>query len=266
MFFVSNKARPLVIAHRGGGGLWPENTLLAFDKARMLGVDVIETDVHSTSDGVLVMMHDATVDRTTNGTGRIQDMTFAQLRQLDAGYRWTNDNGRTFPYRGKGLVVPTVEEAFKAQPDMRFNIEPKQSSPSINKPLCELLRNKRMVDRVVIGSFSAGVLEEFRSICPEVATSASPAEVSQFLAMQRSGVATAYSPPMQALQVPEYWGGMQVVTKSFVEAAHNRKLQVHVWTVNDVEDMKRLLGEGVDGIMTDYPDRLLELLNRRAAK
>ena len=258
--FFKNQIRPLVIAHRGGARLWPENTLYAFEKAKDLGVDVIEIDVRVTRDGHLVVMHDETVERTTNGAGRVHEMTLLKLKELDAGYRWSSDNGATFPLRGRGLTVPTLEEAFAALPDMRFNIEPKQDVPSMAEPLCQLIRQHGMTDKVVVGSFKQVVLDEFRQTCAEVATSASPSEVSKFLAMQKVGLDRAYSPPMQALQVPEYVGSLRVLSKSFVEAAHSRNLQVHAWTVNETEDMRRLLEMGVDGVMTDYPDRLLELL------
>jgi glycerophosphoryl diester phosphodiesterase len=119
-----------------------------------------------------------------------------------------------------------------------------------------------MAERVVVASFRQGTLEQFRRECPEVATSASASEASGFLARYKAGLAASYSPPMQALQVPEYAGGMQVLTREFVAAAHGRNLHVHAWTVNAPEDMRRLLDLGVDGIMTDYPDRLLELLNK----
>lgn len=248
----------LVFAHRGGGGLAPENTLDAFEKARYLGVDVIETDVHSTSDGKLIVMHDGSVDRTTDGSGQVSEMTLADLKKLDAGFRWTQDGGQTYPFRGKGISIPTLEEVFTAFPDMKFNIEPKQGSPSIIKPLCQMIRNHKMTDKIVVASFQQSVLNEFRKECNEVATSASPYEVSKFLGMYKTGLNQSYSPPMQALQIPEYAG----ITKEFVEAAHNRNLKVHVWTVNETANMQKLLEAGVDGIMTDYPERLLKLLNR----
>jgi glycerophosphoryl diester phosphodiesterase len=262
LFFKKEGGRPLVIAHRGGAGLWPENTLYAFEKATDLGVDVIEIDVRSTSDGTLVVMHDATVNRTTDGVGRVSEMALAELKKYDAGYRWSSDGGKSFPMRGRGLAVPTLEEVFIALPEMRFNIEPKQDAPSITEPLCRLIRKQGMADKVVVGSFSRAIMNEFRRTCPEVATSASPAEVSSFLAMQKVGLDRAYSPPMQALQVPEYIGGFRVLTRGVVEAAHSRNLEVHAWTINETQDMKRLIDMGVDGLMTDFPDRLMKLLAR----
>jgi glycerophosphoryl diester phosphodiesterase len=262
VFFKQESSRPLVIAHRGGAGLAPENTLTAFENASGLGVDVIELDVHSTADGAIVVIHDATADRTTDGSGRVGEMTLDQLKKLDAGYRWTRDGGATFPFREKGIKVPTLKEVFTAFPKMKFNIEPKQKTPSLVKPLCRLIQEHEMTERVVVGSFTQSILDEFRKECPATATSASTSEVSKFLAMYQAGVTKAFSPAMQALQVPQFAG----VTKEFVEAAHERNLKVHVWTVNQTEDMQFLLKAGVDGIMTDYPDRLLALLGKTQAR
>jgi glycerophosphoryl diester phosphodiesterase len=250
------------MAHRGGGGLWPENTMLAFERARDLGVDVIEIDVHSTADGALVVIHDANIDRTTDGVGPVREMTLAQLKKLDAGYRWSADGMKIFPYRGRGLSVPTLEEVFTRMPGMRFNIEPKQQTPSLIKPLCRMVREMRMTDKVMVGSFNQTVLDEFRKECPEVATSAGPAEVGEFIRGLKSKEVIARRPLMRALQLPEYVGGAHLLTKELVDAAHASGLQVHAWTVNEADDMRRLLAAGVDGIMTDYPDRLLTLLGR----
>jgi len=256
------RGRPLAIAHRGGAGLWPENTLYAFERAVALGVDVIETDVRATSDGELVVIHDEQLERTTDGAGSVGALSLAELKRLDAAHRWTPDGGRSFPLRGRGVTVPTLREVFAALPGVRFNIEPKRGDPTLVAPLCRLIREHRMAGRVLVGAFSGSTLARFRVECPEVATSASTTEVAGFLAMQKSGLAGSYGPPMHALQVPEWAGGLHVLTREFVEAAHARNLRVHAWTVNAEEDMRRLLGLGVDGVMTDYPDRLLKVLGR----
>jgi glycerophosphoryl diester phosphodiesterase len=261
-FKQDTPGRPLVIAHRGGAGLWPENTLYGFERAAGLGVDVIETDVRATADGELVLFHDETLNRTTDGAGRVRQLTLAELKRLDAGYRWSPDGGQSFPLRGRGLTVPTLGEVFDALPTLRFNIEPKHSEPSIAAPLCRLIREHGMESRVMVAAFRDTAVEQFRRECPEVATSASAAEVAGFLALQRSGLAGSYGPRMQALQVPERAGSLHVLSAGFVAAAHARNLRVHAWTVNAEDDMRRLLALGVDGIMTDYPDRLLKLLGR----
>jgi glycerophosphoryl diester phosphodiesterase len=260
--FSSRKFPVLVFAHRGGGGLIPENTLEAFVYSAKMGVDVLELDIRSTSDGTLVVMHDADVARTTNGTGRVNDLTLEAVKRLDAGYLFTLDGGQTFPFRGKGVSVPTLQEIFDALPEMTFNIEPKQQTMPITAPLCRLIRERKMADKVIVGSFNQTTLDDFRRDCSEVATSAGPSEVSEFLALSKTGLGESYSPPMQALQVPENIGALQVVSKQFVDAAHERNLKVHVWTINDAADMQRLIEMGVDGIMTDYPDQLLNMFGR----
>lgn len=259
LFFA--RAGPLVIAHRGGAGLWPENTLHAFERAAELGADVVELDVRRAADGELVVIHDATVERTTDGRGPVAGLTLAELRRLDAAHRWSADGGKTFPLRGRGVRVPTLREVFEKLPRMRFNIEPKDESGAA-RSLCEAIRAHGASERVVVGSFRQSVIDEFRRACPGVATSAGPAEASKFLALYQAGLAPSYSPAMQALQLPEYAAGVRVLTRGFVEAAHGRNLEVHAWTINDAADMRRLLDAGVDGIMTDYPDRLLALLGR----
>jgi glycerophosphoryl diester phosphodiesterase len=264
-FSQDERGRPLVIAHRGGAGLWPENTLYAFEHAAALGVDVIETDVRATADGELVVIHDEALGRTTDGAGSVRQLTLAELKRLDAGYRWSPDGGKSFPMRGRGLTVPTLREVFDALPQTRFNIEPKQAEPSVVAPLCRLIRERGMSARVMVAAFAGDTMEQFRRECPEVATSASAAEVAGFLALQRSGLGGSYGPPMQALQVPERAGSLGVLlSRAFVADAHARNLRVHAWTVNAEADMRRLLDLGVDGIMTDYPDRLLKILGRPA--
>ena len=261
--FKREISRPLVFAHRGGGGLFPENTLEAFKYSAEMGVDVLELDVHSTSDGALVVMHDGNVERTTNGSGQVNQMTLAELKNLDAGYQFTSDGGKTFPYRGKGIRIPTLQEIFDSFPSMTFNVEPKQAEPSVTKPLCEMIRARNMTEKVIVGSFRQIAIDEFRAECAEVATAATPSEVSEFLAMYKIGLGESYSPPMQVLQIPENVGSLQVVSKDFIETARKLNLKVHVWTINQTDDMQRLIEMKVDGIMTDYPDRLLNLLNKR---
>jgi glycerophosphoryl diester phosphodiesterase len=260
---TGEKRRALVMAHRGGAGLWPENTMYAFSRAVEMGVDVLEVDMHSTSDGELVIIHDDTLERTTNGTGRVNSLSLAQLKALDAGYRWSSDGGKTFPYRGQGVTVPTLKEVFTTFPKMRFNIDIKQGQPSLISSFCRMIRESGMTSKVMVASFKPEALEEFRRDCSDVATSASAADVLAFLALKIEPPGTASSTPLpQALQVPEYARGQRVLTREFINAAHQRHIEVHAWTINDEAAMLRLLELGVDGIITDYPDRLIALLER----
>lgn len=257
-----NSEEVLVIAHRGGRGLWPENTLYAFERAAELGVDVLEMDIHSSSDGVLVTMHDDTVDRTTDGSGPIQGFTLEELKKLDAGYNWTNDEGETYPFRGQGITVPALEEIFSSFPDQRLNIEIKQVQPSIVEPFCQMIRDYGREETVLVGSFDAGTVEDFRDECPGVATSTTEPEVRNFFILNTLFLGALYQAPAEAFQVPEYDNDLHVVTGRFVSGAKNHNMDVHVWTVNEKDDMQRLLDLSVDGIITDYPDRLLDVLGR----
>lgn len=253
----------LVIAHRGGRSLGPESTLYTFQRAMDMGTDVLEMDVQSTKDGHLVVLHDRTVDRTTNAAGPTGIYTLAELKELDAAYRWSPDNGLTYPLRNKDVRIPTLSEVFEAFPKTRMNIEIKDAKASVIPSLCRLIRDHDMSKKVMVASFRASALKKIRSLCPEVATSAGFTEAFLFYYLQKMGLESVYSPNAQALQVPETSRDRQVVNRRFVEAAHDRNMRVHVWTINDIDSMKRLLKMGVDGIMTDYPDRLLELLKNQ---
>jgi glycerophosphoryl diester phosphodiesterase len=250
---------PLVFAHQGGENLRPSNTLEAFRHAVELGADVLDTDMHMTKDGVLILMHDQTVDRTTDGHGAIRDLTLAEIKQLDAAYNFTTDDGQTFPYRGQGFRVPTLEELFQAYPDKRFGIEIKQTKPVETAQLfCALIRQYHMELSVLASSFRQENMNEFRKQCPEVATSATEDEVRPFFFASLLGMARAFTPNFNSLQVPEEAAGFQILTPQFVAAAHERGLPVQPWTINEEADLKRILALGVDGINTDNPDRLLK--------
>ncbi|NDJ60130.1 MAG: glycerophosphodiester phosphodiesterase [Chloroflexi bacterium] len=255
----------LVIAHRGGAGLRPENTLAAFEHAVELGVDVLEMDVFSTADGVLVTIHDDTVDRTTDGTGRVQDFTFAELQTLDAGYTWPTireTDGEAGTYRGQGITIPALEEVFETFPDTLMSIEIKQREPSIVAPLCDLIREHDLAAWVVIGSFHEDAMAEFRAACPEVPTSGVESEISSFFTANLLGGTDDYTPISRAFQLPEYFGELPLVTPSFVRNANRRGIGVYVWTINEPETMAELIDIGVNGIITDYPDELLALVPR----
>ncbi|HEY53999.1 MAG TPA: glycerophosphodiester phosphodiesterase [Caldilineae bacterium] len=248
---------PLVIAHQGGYGLWPSNTMYAYERAVDMGVDMLEMDLHITADGALVLMHDGTVDRTTNGSGEIEDMTLAEIKQLDAGYTWTHDDGATYPFRGQGVTVPTMEEVFAAFPDMPMNIELKRTETSMAEPFCRLIHEHDMQNKVLVASFRDETMTEFRAVCPDVATSGSEGELTPFVLLSKVGLGWLFRPAANAVQVPQERGGIRILSKGFVRAAHGRNMKVDAWTINEREDMRRIIDMGVDGIITDYPDRLL---------
>lgn len=261
-YYAADLNYPLVIAHQGGDGLWPGDTMFAFQNAADMGADVLEMDVHITKDGVLVLMHDEAVDRTTDGSGEIESMTLEKLKKLDAGYDWSPDDGASFPFRGTGVTIPTMEEVFAAFPDKHMTIEIKKTNASMAKPFCELIREYDMQDKVLIASFHDERLAEFREECPEVATSSAKNETTIFVLLTKPFLGSFYSPKFFSLQVPEESGGITVMTPAFVKAAHERNLAVEPWTINDAETMKKLIAWGVDGIITDRPDIMLEVLGR----
>lgn len=260
--FWATTTPPSVIAHRGGRGLWPENTLYAFRKAVALGADVLEMDIRQSADGDLVVLHDETVDRTTDGSGLVAALPLSRLRELDAGYRWSPDGGKTHPHRGQGLTVPTLREVLKALPQARMNLELKAQGPTLSEPLCALIREHRMEHRVVVASFAQEAMDAFRAACPNVATAATAGEARRFFRLTAVFLDPLFEPRAEALQVPERLGNVEVLTPRFVRAARRLNLKIDVWTVNEPADMKRLAELPVDGIMTDYPDRLLALLAR----
>lgn len=254
--------RPLFFAHRGGAKLAPENTLAAFEKGVALGADALELDIQTTREGELVVIHDATVDRTTNGTGPVSTFTLAELRKLDAGYRFTPDEGQTFPFRGKGHSILTLSEVFERFPTLRVNIDLKESTAVRERRLWELIRKMRIEERVLVAS---GDLHEpilrFRHFSGgRVATSASEKEIRTFVLTHFARATRLLRPAYDALQVPEMHRGVRVVSASMVEAAHLLGLEVHVWTVDERETMERLLSWGVDGIMSDRPDVLAQVM------
>ena len=257
--------RPLVIAHQGGDGLWAGNTMYAFDKAVEIGADVLEMDAHITKDGEIILMHDESVDRTTDGTGLIEELTLAEIQQLDAAYKWTNDEGQTFPFRGQGIQVPTLNGLFEKYPDMRYLIEIKLTKNPIDKPFCNLIRAYNMQDKVIVASFHDDVMRMFRETCPEVATSASRTEVRNFVLLGKVFLSGFVVPRYQSIQPPYDPSeslGIPIMTERFLREAHAKNIRVEPWTVNDPELMKQYIEWGVDGIITDRPDLMVSILGR----
>ncbi len=264
----------------------PENTLEAFQKSADMGVDILEMDIRMTKDGHLVVIHDKTIDRTTNGSGLVKEMTLAEIQSYDAAYYFSTDKKfnnvknkqdyigisnekAVFPLRDSGVKIPTLKQIFLRFPQKRMIIEMKQKTPSIVKPFCKLIQKSKKENHVLAASFDQDTLEEFRQLCPEVTTSAGAKETFQFFLLQKLSLSSVLSPTATALQVPEALNfsfagfsiNIQVISDDFMESAHNKNMVVHVWTVNEEEQMKRLIFQRVDGIMTDYPDRLKSLMN-----
>jgi glycerophosphoryl diester phosphodiesterase len=225
-------------------------------------------DVRRTADDQLVIIHDATLDRTTTGSGAVNTLTLAEIKRLDAGFHFSPtgakvvvSNERDFPYRGKGVSVPTLEEVFETFPAKRILIEIKKGEPVwVAEKLCATIRQHERTQTTLVASVNHATLTLFRARCAEVATSASADEARDFLALRFAHLTAAYSPAFHALQVPPMLGDLPIITREFVNAAHARNLRVHPWTINDEQEMRRLLDMKVDGIITDRPDILIELL------
>jgi glycerophosphoryl diester phosphodiesterase len=249
-----------VMAHRGGEKVWPSNTLYAFQQALQVGVDVLEMDLQVTKDGALVIRHDPFVESTTDGQGLICELALSEIKRLDAGYTWTSDGGQTYPFRGQGVTIPTLEEVLQTFPDTRLNIDIKPEDPAVVEPFVKLLEMYEHVEKVMVGSFHDVQLRRFRQLCPGAATAAGVRETLMLYLLNKIGLARLYRTPARAFQVPEWQGRLHVVTPGFIRAAHRHGMEVHVWTVDKVEDMQRLIGWGVDGIITDYPGRLVEVV------
>lgn len=267
--YYNELSRPRVIAHQGGDGLWPGDTMYAFENAVNLGADVLEMDAHITKDGQIVLMHDEKVDRTTDGTGLIEGLTLAELKQLDAAYKWSKDDGKTFPYRGQGIQVPTLEELFQQFPQMHYVIEIKLTENPIDKPLCDLIRKYSMQDKVLIASFHDQAMSNFRQTCPEVATSASRGEVTTFVLLGKVFLSPFVAPQYQSLQPPfdpRESKNIPIMTKRFIREAHAKNLKVEPWTVDDPALMKQYIQWGVDGIITDRPDLMIDILKELGIK
>jgi len=246
---------PRVVAHRGDSKHHPENTLEAFLSAVAMGVDVIETDVHLTRDGQLVIWHDPTLERNTDGNGRVEDHDLASLQRLDAGWTFTTDGGDSFPFRGKGVRMALLSEALAACPTQRFNIDLKSKNDAIVDAFISVIEAQQAQDRVLCASFHLKHLKRMRLLRPAILTSVTTIEVLGLIGRHRLGLLPdeLHTQRTVVLQVPVRQWGIEVVTKEFVEAMHLRGAVVQVWTINDEQQMRRLWELGVDTVMTDDP-------------
>jgi glycerophosphoryl diester phosphodiesterase len=216
---------------------------------------MLELDVRTSKDGVVVVFHDAAVDRTTDGTGLLADKTLQELRELDAGYRFL-DPGGTAGFRGKGVRIPTFEELLEALPNSRLNVEAKDPVSAV--PLVELIRRHGAEQRVLVAAEWEGNRRKVRGYPGP--WGASRRDITLFLLLGGGPLGSLFLPRFDALQVPERHKGFRILTPRFLREAHRRNVPVHVWTVDDPAAMRRLLSMGVDGIQTDRPDLLAPIL------
>ncbi|MTV26750.1 phosphatase PAP2 family protein [Nitriliruptoraceae bacterium ZYF776] len=254
-----------VIAHAGAQAYAPSNTIAAFDLALEQGADVLEMDLQLTADGEVVVIHDGTVDRTTDGAGAVADLTLAEVQALEAGHEVELEGRR--PWIGRGEVIPTLGAVLERYPDVPLNVELKlDGGPAIIEPTVALLRDHGRDDgSVTVSSFDRDYLVPVREQLPAVPTNMPEGETTGFYVRQLVGLHPWWDPPGEVFQVPEFHDGRHVVTAGFVRAAERLGIDVEVWTVNEPEQMHRLLDAGVHGIMTDVPDVLGEVLAERAA-
>ena len=254
-------ASPFLLgAHRGGSDVWPENTLLAFQEAatRFPGI-LLEADARYTADGAIVLMHDSKVDRTTDGTGEISSLTFEQIRALDAGYRFSLDGGKTFPYRGKGLKVPTLAELLAALPKDRFLVEFK-GGVDLAEAGIRAIRDANAIDRVLIASFKPDTMTKVRSLAPDIATCFDFTDGLGLLAALRGESWAAYTPTSDVLSLDEGMLPEYKLTPADLQTIKAKGVHIQLHTINERGRMLEILGWGVDSILSDKPDVLAEAI------
>ena len=255
---------PINAAHRGGDALFPENTLAAFLASEKLGSRLMEMDVHTTSDGVPVVIHDPSVDRTTDGAGRVQAHSLAELQSLDAGFHFRAPDGRC--WRGQGARIPTLEEILRAMPNCVFSVDIKQEYPNCEAAVVDVLRRTQSIGRVVLGSESHRVYLAAHALAPEIPSFFTFRSVFGFFLAVWLGLVRWYRPPHSALMIPRSWWGIPLVTPRSLRAARRLGLPLVVWTIDDPEQMRELLGLGVDGIVTGRPDLLAQVIGEGGAQ
>ncbi|WP_419162812.1 glycerophosphodiester phosphodiesterase [Candidatus Palauibacter sp.] len=251
-------SRLRVIGHRGAAAFAPENTLPSFEHAVQVGADAVELDLHRSADGHLMVIHDPNLPRTTDGTGPVEERTLDQLRVFDAGYRFTTDNGKTFPFRGKGVRIPTLEEVLEALGSLPVVAEIK--SAAAGQALGAWLQKSRDRERIIVGGFEREEVEpasrHARWHC------AYQDELRPYVLLGKVGLGRWFAPAgCDAAMLPERQGAIRIVTRRFVRRAHADGIGVFVWTVNDPDDMRRLLAWGVDGLVSDAPGRARRILD-----
>ncbi|HEX9241479.1 MAG TPA: glycerophosphodiester phosphodiesterase [Anaeromyxobacter sp.] len=254
---------PWLVAHRGGSRIAPENTLTAFDRAAALGADAIETDVRLSRDGTVMVFHDEDTLALTGQPGTIETRTAAEIEALDAGFSFTEDSGGSFPLRGAGIRIPTFAEALRRYPRMRFNVDAKTEDPALADALARVVREARAEERVCVGSFFDGQAERLGALLPGVARFLPQDAARRHVLAAKSGAAPVGLPGGYDLaDLPARMGDVTVIEPPVVEHFHRLGIPVHVWTVDDPNEMRALLDLGVDGIVTDRPDVLKQVLGR----
>lgn len=264
-FAISNNGRPLVIAHGGAKKLFPENTMVAFDGSMAIGIDMLEMDVCLTKDDILITHHDKTIDAMTNGSGNIRDYTFEELKAFNFGDGFKDLNGKN-PYAETIVSVTKLEDVFKKYPDMLYNVEIKDSGETGEKAaqiLFQLIKKYNLENQILVPSFDDATITRFREITNNtVLTSSASDETKKYIYYHLAQMDNlVFDIKYEAMQLPLSNSGVNLATKSIINDAHRRNIAVHYWTVDDKETMKDLIANGADGIITDRPDLMNEVLD-----
>lgn len=256
--------RPMLLgAHRGGGGMWPENTLYGFTKAATTYPDILlEGDLQMSADGHVVLMHDDTVDRTTDGTGAVKDLTLKELKALDAGYRFSLDGGKTFPLRGQGITVPTFDELLTALPEERFLMELKRGE-NVTASSLTIIRQHKAEQHMLLASFSPALMEQVRELAPNIGTCYDLKTAMVLLQALRKGDWDSYTPAARVLSFPQKYVKQFKLTKEEIARIQAKGILVQVHTLNTPETIQAYIDMGVDSILTDYPDRLHRVIHQQ---
>jgi glycerophosphoryl diester phosphodiesterase len=260
MFGISE--RTLVIGHRGGAGAAPENTLESIRHGVEAGADAIEFDIHATADDHLVLFHDDTLERTTDGAGAVEEMTLEQLQRLDAGHGFTPDFGRSYSFRGRGIRIPTLDEAVEACGDLPVICEIKTARAG--RLLADWLPGNPARERMIVGGF------DLAQVRPAAAVArwrcASRRDLTPMVLLGKLGIRAHLPDDVAAAMVPIRKGAIRIVTRDFIRRCHDTGAGIHVWTVNHPDEMRRLLALGVDGLISDYPAIARRIVEEQSAE
>ena len=255
--------RPIVIGHRGAAGTHPENTLASFEAALAQGAQIIESDLQVSRDGIPILLHDPALDRVTEASGLAADRLFEDLKRLDAGYRFEDAEGR-FSARGAGHQISSLEEAFEAFPAARFNLEIKCNDSAAIQATLDLVERFERSARTLLAAGEDDIMRELRgALGAHAARPAVGACLAEIVEAINSALTGSPMPDgVMALQIPSSFGGKPLATSELIAHAHTYQVDVHVWTVNDLDEIEGLLSRGVDGIITDYPGAMVEWLHQ----
>lgn len=263
-YLTLNKQRPIISAHRGDSEKYPENSLESMKSAVALKADIVELDVHLTKDNQLIVFHDDDLDRITDGKGLVRHKTLKEIKKLNAGYHFTNDNGKTYPFRDEKIDILTLEETFQIFPKIFFNIDLKDQDPEAAQTLAVLLKIYKKEASVIVGSFFNSQIRYFRTLMPAVATAAGPLEVKLFLLACNMSLWKVVPFHFNFLQIPmngaEFGYNFDLITKKTISIAHRLGIAVIPWVINDEKTMMNLIAWGTDGICTERPLKFMDLL------